>query len=319
MPLSPSSRRDFLRQLLGAGALAATGLPSWAQTAPAPSAPGFRFAFLTDLHLMVDPSLRSDQGIAACLTAVEALNPRPDFILVGGDLVHRARDLTIAEAERRLNLFLKIWHDHTSLPAYWNFGNHDLVGTSNPADNPHDPHYGKGLFKDEFKLRNLFYSFDHQGWHFVILDDIKAVPGPAYIGELFPEELAFLRADLDAHRAMPTLICTHIPIVSNLPVAHQLAAHGGPPIGSTKNVICTNAADLQGDLPGHNIRAILCGHLHYYERNDLGGIPYINSGAVCGSYWKGPVQDCPEGFGIADLGGNGSFQYTYRPYGWKAA
>jgi predicted MPP superfamily phosphohydrolase len=155
------SRRHFLRQLLGAGALAATGIePLLAQTASASAirGPGFRFAFLTDLHLMLEPELRSAAGIATCLDAVEKLNPRPDFILVGGDLVNRARDLTIAEAERRLALFQQIWSDHTALPAHWTFGNHDLVGTSNPSDSPQDPHYGKGLFKEHFHLRNLFYS-----------------------------------------------------------------------------------------------------------------------------------------------------------------
>src|SRR5258706_221968 len=98
----PYSRRQFLRQLLGIGALSLTGL-DWlsAQNAPLPGAKAFRFAFLTDLHLMKDGELRSAEGIAACLAAVEKLDPRPEFILVGGDLVNAARDLTIAEAERR--------------------------------------------------------------------------------------------------------------------------------------------------------------------------------------------------------------------------
>jgi hypothetical protein len=29
-------------------------------------------------------------------------------------------------------------------------------------------------------------------------------------------------------------------------------------------------------------------------------------------------MDCPEGFGIVDLGADGSFQFDYRPYGWVA-
>lgn len=315
------SRRHFLRQLIGAGALAATGIDSLlGQAAPlsAVGAQSFRFAFLTDLHLLKDGDLRSAEGIATCLSAVEALHPRPDFILCGGDLVHRARDLTIPEAERRLNQFLQIWRDHTALPVRWTFGNHDLVGTSNPTDSPLDRHYGKGLFKDRFHLRQLFYSFDYRGWHFVVLDDISPQPGQTYIGELFADELAFLRADLDAHRAMPTIVCTHIPIISNLAFAlnmmqpPEIRAHG------MKSLVCSNGSALTTDLPGHNIRAVLAGHLHHYEKIEENGVPYINSGAVCGSYWKGPMMNCPEGFGVVDLGSNGSLKFDYRPYGWKA-
>jgi 3',5'-cyclic AMP phosphodiesterase CpdA len=318
---SSFSRRRFLRQLLGAGAFAATGpslLPG--QTAPTgpATASNFRFAFLTDLHLLENGDLHSAEGIAACLAEVEKLSPRPEFILVGGDLVNRSRDLTIPEAEKRLNQFLKIWHDHTSLPAHWTFGNHDLVGTGNPQDPSDDPHYGKGLFRDRFHLPRLFYSFDHKGWHFVVLDDIALDQNHNYFSALFDEELRFLRADLDAHRASPTIVCTHVPIFSNLALAIHLIRGIGISINAPEHLICTNGSALTDEIPGHNIRAVLAGHLHYYEKLEMSGVPFINSGAVCGNYWKGHVLDCPEGFGVVDLGANGSFNFEYRSYGWQA-
>ena len=315
--MSFSSRREFLRQLLGAGALAATGLDTLSAQ---PTTPGFRFAFLTDLHLMKDGALRSAEGIAACLGAVEKLDPRPDFILVGGDLVHRARDLTVTEAKDRLTLFQKIWADHTALPAHWTFGNHDLVGTSNLAVPASDPDYAKGLFMHRFKLPHLFYSFDHQGWHIIVLDDIDPLPDQTYIGKLFDDELAFLRADLDAHRHVPTIVCTHIPIVSNL--AYLLNMSPPPPGTRTnglKSLVCTNGSEVTSELPNHNIRAVLCGHLHHFEKMQLSGVSLINSGAVCGNYWKGPVMDSPEGFGVVDLGADGAFNFDYHTYGWNAA
>jgi Icc protein len=312
------SRRDFLRQLIGAGILTAGGFDALAQNTSGPAPSAFRFAFLTDLHLMADGGLRSADGIAACLQVVEALNPRPEFILVGGDLVNRARDLTIAEAEKRYTLFQKIWSDHTALPAHWTFGNHDLVGTSNPAVSTTDRYYAKGLFKDRFHLKNLFYSFDYKGWHFVVLDDIDPLPNQTYIGELFDDELRYLRADLDAHRGTPTIVCTHIPIVSNLALALYFNQPAGVHSNGMKSLVCSNGSELTSQLSGHAIKAVLAGHLHHYERLTLGGVPFINSGAVCGNYWKGPVMDCPEGFGIVDLGGDASFKFEYRPYGWKA-
>jgi len=314
------SRRHFLRQLLGAGALAVTGLDSLlAQNTSPIQAGAFRFAFLTDLHLMPDGAVRSADGIAACLAAVEKLDPRPDFILVGGDLVHFARERTIRQGESDLDFFLKVWNGATSLPTHWTFGNHDLVSTSNLTASPTDKHYGKGLFRERFQLPQLFYSFDWKGWHFVILDDIALQPDHTYIGKLFDDELQFLQADLDAHRTQPTIVCTHIPPVSNLPLG-LLMAHANPTHHGAlpKNLVCSNGEELVATVPGHAIRAVLAGHLHYLERIDLNGIPYINSGAVCGSYWKGPLYGCAEGFGVVDVTGDGSVAFDYRTFGWKA-
>ncbi len=313
------SRRRFLRQALGAGFLAATGLERLAAQAPA-SAPGaFRFAFLTDLHLMKDGALRSGQGIAACLGAVEKLSPRPDFILCGGDLVHLARDLTVAEAERRLKMFLRIWHDSTALPARWVFGNHDLVGTSNMSVPPSDPAYATGLFQATFQLPQLYYGFAHQGWQFVVQDDVWLEPDRLYIGELSRENLAFARAALARQPKAPTIVCTHIPLLSNLPLGLQLVKGLLPGSAIPKNLVCTNAGLLTAMFPGHDVRAVLCGHLHHYERLQVDGIPFINSGAVCGSYWKGPMMGCPEGYGIVDVAADGSLGFAYQDYGWKAA
>ena len=313
MPLL--TRRNFVRQLLGT--LAATGLhPAFGSPSASPQA--FRFAFLTDLHLLKDGDLKSDLGIATCLAAVEKLNPKPEFILVGGDLVDRARDLTVAEAERRLNQFQKIWNDHTDLHAHWCFGNHDLVGTNNPDVSPNEPLYATGLFRSHFHMRRLFYSFDYKGWHFVVLNDIALDSEHSYYGALSDEEVQYLLADLAANRSAPTIVCTHVPLMSNTPLAVAAAKLVGLHFNVPKTLVCTNASAIMPDFSLHNVRGVLCGHLHYYEHLDLNGIPFINSGAVCGSYWRGPVANCPEGFGIVDVGANGSFDFKYQTYGWKA-
>jgi 3',5'-cyclic AMP phosphodiesterase CpdA len=314
------SRRRFLRQLLGASALTVAGLDSlFAQNAAPARAASFRFAFLTDLHLLQGGALRSVEGIVACLAEVEKLDPRPDFILCGGDLVHSTCDLTIPGAETALDFFLQIWKDHTALPTHWTFGNHDFAGTNNPYASRDDKDYGKGLFQNRLQLPRLFYSFDCKGWHFVVLDDVAPLPGHGYIGELFEDELAFLKADLDAHRTTPTIVTTHIPIASDLPFDLLLARNATDnhkPL--PKNLVCTNGDTALQDVPGHNIRAVLGGHLHFQETLDRNGVHLINSGAVCGNYWKGPRFGCPEGFGVVDLGADGSVKFDYRGYGWKA-
>ena len=303
-----------MQQLLGAGAVGLVGGESlFGADKTAPEA--FRFAFLTDLHLMPDLGLRSAQGIAACLAEVEKLQPRPDFILVGGDLVHRARDLTIPQAETALDLFLKIWRENTSLPAHWTFGNHDLAGTSNHEVDALDPLYGKGLFKERLHLPELYYGFAHRGWRFLVLDDIALQANHSYVGELFNDELAFAKTSLAAHTSAPTIIGTHIPLISNLPLTLHLLKSSSP---EPNNLVCGNSGQLTKLFPGHNVRAVLCGHLHHYEKLEIDGIPFVNSGAVCGSYWKGAMYGCPEGFGVVDVGADGSVAFDYRNYGWKA-
>jgi 3',5'-cyclic-AMP phosphodiesterase len=312
------SRRRFLQQLLGAGALAAAGVHPLLGQVTASSAQPFRFAFVTDLHLLENGDLHSVLGIAACLGAVEALNPKPDFIIVGGDLVDKSRVLTVAGAEKSMDLFLKTWNASTALPAHWIFGNHDLVATSNKTESPDDPNYGKGLFKRSLHLPRTFYSFDHKGWHFVVLDDIALDSNRLYYGALGDDELTFLKADLDAHRHQPTIVCTHIPIISNLPMGIFLTGKMAPN-SSTKTLVCTNGSAVTDATSTHNIRAVLAGHLHFQEEIELNGVKIVNCGAVCADYWKGPRNGCPEGFGIVDVGADGSVAFNYHPYGWNAA
>jgi Icc protein len=316
MSATELSRRRFLQGLLGL--LAAAPLPGLAAPAQTPAQP-FRFAFVTDLHLLRNEALRSAQGIATCLQAVEELNPRPDFILCGGDLVNDTHLLSIGEASRTLDRFLQIWRDNTGLPVHWTFGNHDSCATGAPLKPVNDPLYGKGLFKQRLGLSSLFYTFDHKGWHFVVMDDVALLPDNGYEGLLFDDELAFLRADLQAHAATPTILSTHIPLVSMLPLAFGLLKATGFHIKSPHSLVCTNSSSLIDDFPGHNIRAVLAGHLHVYESNPMAGVPFYNSGAVCANYWKGPLAGCPEGFGVVDVGAHGSVKFNYHPYGWKAA
>ncbi len=323
---SSNSRRQFLRQLIGAGALTLSGIdPLFSQPAPGPApatgAGAFRFAFVTDLHLLENGDLNSVRGIAAALQAVGNLDPKPEFIIAGGDLVDKSRDLAIPAAVKSMHLFMKTWQANTSLPVHWIFGNHDLVATSYRGASSSDPNYGKGLFKSRLNLSKTFYSFDYKGWHFVVLDDIALDTASKYYGALADEELAFLQADLEAHKNQPVIVATHIPILSNLPTGMMLTGKLRAPFGPNgipTTLVCTNGGTVLGDTATHNIRAILCGHLHYQEAIDFNGVKIVNFGAVSGNYWKGPSRGCPEGFGIVDVGADGSVSIDYHAYGWKA-
>src|SRR5262245_23463423 len=84
------SRRQFLvGGMAAAGALLLPSRQLWCAPEKHVEPPGgFRFVHLTDIH--VQPERRADEGFAKCIDAVESLNPKPDFILAGGDLVYDA-------------------------------------------------------------------------------------------------------------------------------------------------------------------------------------------------------------------------------------
>ena len=54
------------------------------------------------------------------------------------------------------------------------------------------------------------------------------------------------------------------------------------------------------------------------DRCTIDGVTYVCDGAVSGSWWKGPLQGVPEGFGVVDLRADGTFEHRYEPYGRAA-
>jgi 3',5'-cyclic AMP phosphodiesterase CpdA len=318
------SRRSFLvRTALVAGGLA-TGLRGSAAQAISPSeGPTLRVLFATDSHLMADDALRSGQGLVACLDAVEELRPKPNFILFGGDLTHESPELDYPAAERLLDRFLTVWRAHTDLPTFFTFGNHDLVGTKNRAVNREDPRFGKGLLRSRLELERLSYAFEKGGWRFIVLDDVIPEPDGSYIGEFAEQELSFLRSELEAHPQAPTVVCTHIPSVSVLPSLNIAGAvqAAGTRLETPASLVITNARDLHRVLveTKSNVRLVLAGHLHHLEQIDVDGVQYLTGGAVCGNWWKGSQNGCPEGFTVLDLQPDGTVRAQYRGYGWKAA
>ncbi len=310
------NRRDFLR---GSALLAAGG---WAAgRANAAEAPGpLRVVFATDIHLLLDDALGSARGLAQCLQAIDALRPAPEFILCGGDLTQELPALGLDAAGKHLDHFLSLWKAHTSLPTRWMLGNHDIAGTKVAGAPRDDPRFGEGLFRQRLGLTHSYYSFDAGGWHFVVLDDVVFDAEGGYVGNFNPKQIAFLRDDLAANRDKPTVIGCHIPAVSVVPAMASLAKKF---VGSfhLPTSIVTQDTKLFLDTiksSGAQVKLVLSGHLHHLEQTDVDGIRFINSGAVCGNWWKGAEAGCAEGFTVLDLHPDGAFEANYQTYGWQA-
>ncbi len=282
-----------------------------------------RVVFATDSHLMVNNALKSEDGLIACLSAIEGLKPKPDLILFGGDLTHESPHLDFPAAEQLMDRFLKIWKEHTGLPTFFTFGNHDLVGTKNPSVSREDPMFGKGLYRMRLGLERNYYAFEKGGWRFIVLDDVLPEPDGSYIGKFFEEQLAFLRTEIETNSHIPTVLCGHIPSVSVLP---SLSVSGatkleGTNIETPASLVTRNVAELRRVLVDAraNVKLVLAGHLHHLEKIQVDGVSYINGGAICGNWWKGTQMGCPEGFTVLELYADGSFAADYQSYGWTAA
>ena len=314
---TPILRREFIaKAALLAGAMSLR----IGSAAAAPGKEPLRVVFATDSHLMVNNALRSDEGIVACLKAIEAVYPKPDFVLCGGDLTHESPELDFPAAEQLIDRFLALWKDHTQLPTFFTFGNHDLVGTKNASTARDDPRFGKGLYRMRLGLERTYYAFERQGWRFIVLDDVLPQPGGAYIGEYAEDQLRFLRSALSERPQVPTVLCGHIPPISVLPGLNGSTKTEGATIRTPASLVADNPAALRQVLveTNANVKIVLAGHLHHLEQIQVDGVSFLNAGAICGNWWKGKQMGCPEGFLVLDLRPDGSFSADYRSYGWQA-
>jgi Icc protein len=312
------SRRDVLKTIAGVAAASLLDLPSL-QAEPKATPQSFRFAHLTDIH--VQRERHGHEGFANALKAVEALAPRPDFILTGGDLVFDILEASPARAKELFDLYLKVLADNTSLKIYNTVGNHDVFGWHPKSGiSPKTAGYGKAMVKDRLELKQTYQSFDHKGWRFFCLDNIQ--PGGnehyPYEGGLDGPQFDWFKAELEkTDPRTPIVTCEHIPLISVTGFGHD-NLYTEKEWRFPNAYICGDAAQRLPLLRSRNVRLALSGHIHERDRIDYGGTTYINDGAVCGSWWKGPHRGVPEGFGVFDLHADGTFDYAYRDYGWKA-
>jgi Icc protein len=316
------TRREFLRSSLITAAGLATGASAATTSSDrTSSSESLRLVFATDTHLMQDDALRSEEGLTAAVEAITELRPRADLIVCGGDLTDPAPNLDYPAADKLLDRFFGIWTPLHSIETHYVFGNHDLVGTKNPLVSRHDSRFGKGLFEKRLGLPRLYYSFEKQGWRFIVLDDVSLNPDGSYYAEYQADQLDFVQSELNANKEKPTVIASHIPTVSPFGTLAAFARFVETNFQRRPSLVSRNGKTLV-NLIRHskaNVRLVLAGHLHHQERIEVDGVCYLNGGAICGNWWKGPMAGCSEGFNVIDLYPDGSFAITYKTFGWRAS
>ncbi len=199
-----TTRRELMKlAALGGGAVYISGLAGRAAGATAmaagPAYDDFYFVQLSDSHwgFSGPPNPDAKNTLRKAIATVNALEKPPEFVVFTGDLTHTTDDP--AERRRRMGEFRDIAAGLKVKQVRFIPGEHDAS-------------LDRGAAYKEF-FGDTFYSFDHKGVHFLIVDNVSD-PG-ARIGD---EQLAWMKADL-AKRAKdsPIVVLTHRPLFDLVP------------------------------------------------------------------------------------------------------
>lgn len=272
------SRRGVLR---GAGALAVGSLlpMSVVELAFADAAKSFKFAYISDSHIQHIKGTKFvrnwDRGLMRAVAEVNLLDPKPDFVIFGGDLAQLG---TKEELDHGLELLSPITHKI-----------HYVLGE-------HDFYLDLGKYWGE-KISPQYYSFDHKGVHFVVLNSILTYddwinkwPSPAarmntmagldnpngspfMVGDA---QRQWLRKDLDkVSKDTPLVVLSHSPLQK---------------IFRNWNFWTDDAEQVQALLEPFDKVTILYGHVHQIQYNKIGNISFQSAMATA---WPWPY---PEGY-----------------------
>lgn len=306
-------RKDFLKFSIlgGLGSALAGGKVQSAVPGNRVEGGDFRFVHLTDIHVYSES--RGKQGFLKAIETVNGLEPGPDFMITGGDLVGDVLATGFEEAETQFDLF-ESCISRLKMPVYHTIGNHDIFGwypwSGVGADHPE---FGKEMFRKRLGQGSSWRSLDHKGWHFILFDSMEWDEHKTdYCGLISREQLVWLEADLAAvEKSTPIIAVTHIPFVSGI----EQFRSGGQATWSDSLAVKNSDAVLR-ILGDHNLKLVLQGHIHRDEEIRVENKSFIMPGAVSGAWWKGPNRNTQEGLGVIDISGEG-FSYRYLDYDWE--
>lgn len=253
----------------------------------------FSFAFFTDIHLNKGEN-NCFEGFEKAVTSAKI--HKADFILTGGDNVDI--DVLGNDAETANELYIRYAETISNLGIEYHaaIGNHDRFwGTEK-----NDPLYNDGLF--EKYINKSYYSFDHQGWHFIVLNTSNSV--------VDEKQKQWLLADLNQlDSETPVVVTAHVPFLS----VYYPALKGEYTAADT----FSNFKEIWDMFDGKNLKLVLQGHMHLYEEIKVRNVQFITGGAISANWWGGAYYGTEEGYLLINIDGE-NFRWNYIDYGWNA-
>lgn len=276
-------------------------------TASAVAQQKFSFVFMSDVHYTT--KFNAPRGFDL---VVDTLNKiKPDFVLSGGDNIYDALRVTEKEAVANTTAFLKA-AKQINAPVHYAIGNHEVFQLYQKSADTLGNIYGKLFYEKYFGKR--YYSFDHKGWHFIVLDNIFITPDRKYIGKIDSLQLMWLEKDLALVNATtPVAIVAHVPFITTLS-----QWYGGGTNANDDKIAAVDSHKIIRLFKDKNLKLILQGHLHYFEAlNILNKVTVITAPSVSGKWWRGKQHDVEEGFIKLNIEGD-QVNYEYIDFKWEA-
>ncbi|MBI5857267.1 MAG: metallophosphoesterase [Sphingobacteriales bacterium] len=274
-----------------------------------------RFAHLTDIH--VKPGIVPESGMAKALQHAQQMKPGLDFIINGGDSIMDALEADKTKTQTQWDLFKNILQKENSLPVYHTIGNHDIWGWFIKQNKPeNDRLYGKQWAVEMLELKNRFYSFTKNNWHFIVLDSVQLNPAGGYIGKLDVEQLDWLLQELKNIPADKFIcIVSHIPVLSICSGLFFDKTEANGDLLIKRNLMHTDFITLKKIFTKYpNIKACISGHIHLQDEVEYLGIKYYCNGAVSGNWWGGAFQEFEPAYAIVELYPDGTSKRTMIKY-----
>ena len=273
-----------------------------------------RFAYLGDTHIL--PETKQMNGVGACLRHIQNQPDKPTFALHGGDVIMDALVLDKAAVRKQFDAWNTVAKAENSLPLHYAIGNHDIWGFDAAKA---DGAWGKAWIQDELNMPSRYYSFDQNGWHFVVLDSVQPkANGTWYDTNVDADQLTWLASDLAKTPATtPVLVLSHVPILTAtvFDFAQPIPAIDGKQT-MIAGLAVSNAPDLVALFVKYpNVKACLSGHTHLLDEVVYNGVTYFCNGAVSGNWWKSEMhRQTHAGYALFDLYNDGTVDRTYLPY-----
>ncbi len=268
------TRRGFMK---GAGATAAVSiLPvSMVELAFADQTKNFTFAYISDAHIqhiMGDRFVRNwDRGLIRAVAETNLVQPKPDFVMFGGDLAQLG---TKAELDHGAEMLAKLDYEI-----------HMVMGE-------HDFYLDLGENWSEL-FGTHWYSFDHKGVHFVVLNSILTYDEWTFERWPTAEQRMLEMAALDNPNGSPFMVGakqrawlardlaaiakdTPIVVFSHSPIQK---------IYKGWNFWTEDAEEVQALLQPFDDVTVVYGHVHQIQYNQIGNISFQ---AVMATAWPWP-------------------------------